>query len=314
METISLEEQLKTLQSNFGRIVATVKHLKSSVDNLTLKCESKNQSKEVSEMLETQKVVEEVTVANSDAINKIKTELAKMKQPYNECNDGNIEGRVPNNSEFVKEVIEKQKVIDKNILANANVAKRLDKEIKSMLKEKTEKDTSKKKLENEIKRLDVEILKLKASEETSNLNKEVVRESDDKKQKVKCRYFNIGYCKYKERCKFKHPEQICKEYVERKCNGRNCEKRHPKACKWVDSESGCHRKQSCDFSHDALVCGDKKSEVAENADQNFTCVSCKHAWKEERCVVTHYIKNMEVHFCLNCDDWVNDKNAVLVIV
>ena len=37
--------------------------------------------------------------------------------------------------------------------------KRLDKEIRSMLKEKTEKDTSKKKLENEIKRLDVEILK-----------------------------------------------------------------------------------------------------------------------------------------------------------
>ena len=272
MDTVSLEEQFKTLQGHFGRIVATVKHLKSSVDTLTLKCEAKSQSKEVSEMLETQKIVEEVTVANSDSINKLKTELTKMKQPKDECDRVNMEDRISNNSEFVKEVIEKQKVIDKNILANAFVAKRLDKEIKSILKEK---DTSKKKLENGIKRFDAEILKFKASEETSNPNKEVVGESADKKKKAKCRYFNVGYCKYKERCKFKHPEQICKEYLERKCNGGNCENRHPKACKWVDSKTGCKRKQSCDFSHDPLVCGDEKLEVAENVVENFTCVSCK---------------------------------------
>ena len=43
----------------------------------------------------------------------------------------------------------------------------------------------------------------------------------------------------------------------------------------------------------------------------YTCISCDHTWKESKFVVKHVIQNMEVFFCLNCDDWVQEKSRVL---
>ena len=43
-----LEDQIKTMQTHFGRILSTVKHLKSSIDDLLEK--HKSQNKEFPEM------------------------------------------------------------------------------------------------------------------------------------------------------------------------------------------------------------------------------------------------------------------------
>ena len=43
----------------------------------------------------------------------------------------------------------------------------------------------------------------------------------------------------------------------------------------------------------------------------YKCVSCNYTWKDEICVVEHNINNTNVFFCLNCDDWVKEKTAVL---
>ena len=58
---------MKALQNHFGRLVSTVKDLKSSLEALERKVDT-GQNHEVKEILETQKVIDEVIVANSNAI------------------------------------------------------------------------------------------------------------------------------------------------------------------------------------------------------------------------------------------------------
>lgn len=67
----------------------------------------------------------------------------------------------------------------------------------------------------------------------------------------------------------------------------------------------------CDFSHDTSVCTEKKSVAAQMASSSFKCIGCKSQWEECSFVVKHTIQNMEIFFCLNCEDWVKDKSRVL---
>ena len=42
------------------------------------------------------------------------------------------------------------------------------------------------------------------------------------KRTKKCRYFNRGYCKYCDKCRFIHPKNICSEYLKTsKCERKN---------------------------------------------------------------------------------------------
>ena len=107
----------------------------------------------------------------------------------------------------------------------------------------------------------------------------------------KCRYFNKGHCKYRERCKFNHPKDICKTYLDcGKCVIENCRDRHPQLCKyWSKSKSGCKRNSSCDFLHVTLVQGDVNvKDVEENT---YKCAGCENAWTKRNCVVEHIISN-----------------------
>ena len=308
---LSLEEQVKALQSHFGAVVNTVKHLKTSVDNL----KSIVENKEVQEILETQRIVEEVIVANSDAIHRIKSEIIELKNQGKQNQNGSKENIDRENANAtngcIKEVMEKQQMIDKDISANADIVKRLDKEIKDILKDKTKKESSKKEVEEAIKQLEEEVLKLKEIGKGSKPSEDIQKPNDKEKSEKKCKYFNVGYCKYNEKCRFIHPKEICEKYQEGKCNGSNCLDRHPKPCKWFKGLTGCRRKEACHFSHDTLVCDGQGNKAQKNEITKFNCVSCKYEWKERSCVVKHCVNTMEVYFCLNCDDWVQDKSKVL---
>ena len=69
MENKTLDDKIKTLEAHFGRVVSTVKCLKTSVDDLKMKLEEKEEKderKEIQEVLETQTVVEEVSYFGCD--------------------------------------------------------------------------------------------------------------------------------------------------------------------------------------------------------------------------------------------------------
>ena len=60
-EMPSLEDQFTTLKIHFGALVSTVRDFKRSVMDLHKKCDS-SKNTEVQEVLETQRVIEEIIV------------------------------------------------------------------------------------------------------------------------------------------------------------------------------------------------------------------------------------------------------------
>ena len=125
------------------------------------------------------------------------------------------------------------------------------------------------------------------------------------KSRKRCRYYNRGFCKYRNKSRFTHPTNICKIYEETgKCGDKECGDRHPKQCKWLKSTEGYKRgEQECEYLHNAHAKVEEKKQ--------FKCESCKYSWEDKNCVVEHVIQNMKMFFCLNCDDWVNTKENVL---
>ena len=71
---IALEDQMKELEKQFWGIVKLVKILKSNLESLEKKI-SNQENDEIREIIETQKVIDEVIVANSDAIRRMDKEI-----------------------------------------------------------------------------------------------------------------------------------------------------------------------------------------------------------------------------------------------
>ena len=189
----------------------------------------------------------------------------------------------------IKEIVETQRVIDENLVANADAIKRLNKEMLTVQEVIANKNIEKDK--DEI----------------------IQHESFGKQSKRICRYYNRGHCKYRDRCKYVHSKQICQGYLNSgKCDSKSCVDRHPKVCKfWTKSKSGCIIKTSCDFLHETLAKEDQNMIAEKEEPENFKCVGCKCDWSNKSCVVKHVIGDHIVYFCLNCEDWVKDKSKVL---
>ena len=195
--------------------------------------------------------------------------------------------------EELGKVIKTQRVIDEIVVKNSDSIKLLDEEIKSIFIDKHAKEEERREIDDAIKLLNKEILSMKKEHAEDKLREELpsVSKSTTKKD-IKCRYNNSGYCKYKFECKFIHTNNVCNNYLGGKCEDKRCPDRHPKACKWFKGETGCRRKEGCEYSHDTLVCDDGKKIKSKV----FKCVGCKHDWNEEKFVVKYNINETELYF------------------
>ena len=174
----------------------------------------------------------------------------------------------------IKEILKRQKVVEDGIASNADALSRIDREIDE--------------LSNKIK---------VTKDGINNQNDE--KETGDKLQKQNnikqvqrkiCRYYNKGHCKYRNKYRFFHPQNICKVYLESgKCVGKECSDRHPKTCRyWSRNKTGCARNFDCDFLHVTLVHDDGKTRIEGKVDEEeFKCASCKDCWKDKRCMEEH---------------------------
>ena len=77
------------------------------------------------------------------------------------------------------------------------------------------------------------------------------REQKVKMEQVrKCGYFNKGHCKFTTKCRFTHPEEICAEYARTgACGVKTCSDRHPRVCKWLNTNEGCRWGEICNYLH-----------------------------------------------------------------
>jgi hypothetical protein len=161
---LSLDDKMKTLQNHFAAIVSTEKHLKSTVDDLKKKSIKINS--EVQEIVETQRVVDKIVVAFSDAIKHMKQEISRMsrKKNTNEEDSNTIVGEDLNP---IREIVVRQQSSDKTIVENSDAIKLLDEEIKMIVRDKSKKDLKKKEVDEGIKRLNMEMEQIRKVERES---------------------------------------------------------------------------------------------------------------------------------------------------
>ena len=61
-----------------------------------------------------------------------------------------------------------------------------------------------------------------------------------------CLYFKYGFCKHGVYCWKQHVETKCESS---KCDGRNCEKRHPRVCRFYNDYGRCKFGEFCSYNH-----------------------------------------------------------------
>ena len=73
-----------------------------------------------------------------------------------------------------------------------------------------------------------------------------------------CKYHKTGFCKFRDRCRSRHNDEICGNHNE--CKVDQCNKRHPKICKNFNKSGNCRHNKNCAYQHvvQKNKCGDKE--------------------------------------------------------
>ena len=73
-----------------------------------------------------------------------------------------------------------------------------------------------------------------------------------------CLFNKFGYCKFSERCRRHHDNEICKS---KHCNISECRKRHPKLCKYFENYRRC-KFNPCAYRHEQ-----ESSKIYDEVDE-----------------------------------------------
>ena len=80
-----------------------------------------------------------------------------------------------------------------------------------------------------------------------------------------CKYYNTGFCKFSDKCRYQHNDTICKKDI---CKNKKCHHRHPKVCRYKDT---CRRRSTCLNYH--IV--DKSNNVNSELQNELGIVKAK---------------------------------------
>ena len=88
-------------------------------------------------------------------------------------------------------------MIDETILTNSDSIKIIDKEVEKILSDKNKKDISKQEIDVTISKINDEIQRIKELGKEHKSSEHISPVSDKSQMRTKCKYYNVGYCKYK---------------------------------------------------------------------------------------------------------------------
>ena len=161
----------------------------------------------------------------------------------------------------------------------------------------------------------------------------VVEEKDNEKLKemfnVRCKWWNRGFCKEREKCSYDHPDDDCPDHLQDGgCSNKKCRLRHRKDCRYFGTSQGCHRGEQCQYFHKILSMDN--SEVKADSDKgnitesqnNLNSENKETEKKAETCLCKKSFDESQVHVmenkivCLlkraNCteEEWLNIEQVV----
>ena len=135
------------------------------------------------------------------------------------------------------------------------------------------------------------IVKVKSAEETA---------------KIRCNFFNRGYCKNGSECAFDHPREDCEtQKVGNVCKDRVCSKRHRVICKYENSTGGCVRGKECMFLH--IETNEDVNQVKKTSQK---CDACRFENFEKNQVKIHKVKKHKFMLCMKCDKMLEHKEIL----
>ena len=77
-----------------------------------------------------------------------------------------------------------------------------------------------------------------------------------KDQTILCKH-NSGFCKYRDKCHFRHVQNVCQSET---CCREECSARHPNKCKYF-ARKRCKFGNRCQFSHDTIGKEEERHKV-----------------------------------------------------
>ena len=80
-----------------------------------------------------------------------------------------------------------------------------------------------------------------------------------------CQKNQYGYCKFKDKCRKKHIDEICKNFT---CKSNECEKRHPRKCLYFKRYQMCKFGEFCRYMHDSFENNFEKKFMIELCEMN----------------------------------------------
>ena len=119
-----------------------------------------------------------------------------------------------------------------------------------------------------------------------------------KDKDVLCKFQNTGYCKYQDKCKFKHVKEKC----EGNCDRKVCQQRHPRPCKFSFK---CKRQNSCEYEHHAT--SDETSLKAEI--KRLTAIVQEVV--EENKMLKEKMAHLELELTSNVDKIVKENHTLI---
>ena len=99
-----------------------------------------------------------------------------------------------------------------------------------------------------------------------------------------CFKFKFGFCKYSERCKYRHVTLVCDDY---KCDVSKCEKRHPKLCRYYRDYKRCKFTVGCMYKHE------NQFEMFEKIEKKLKEVKCNHSEKDIQKITSDVDEKLE---------------------
>ena len=111
-----------------------------------------------------------------------------------------------------------------------------------------------------------------------------------------CKYYDNGYCRYKENCKYFHSAKNC-EVIN--CENQTCKNRHPKQCRY-------YRRQNCKFGEDCCFKHDKNG----NDFTEKVCSEENNKLKNKLKVLEKALENMKKEIELK-DFFLNEKENII---
>ena len=102
---------------------------------------------------------------------------------------------------------------------------------------------------------------------------------------IVCFFNKFGFCKYNEKCRHLHVNEICEDSA---CDISNCNLRHPKICNWYRQYKKCKFSEYCAYIHvesnmeNLVKEKEKMSEYIVNNDKAFKVIDDKVTESQEK--------------------------------